>query len=311
MLRRALIRASRSPALRRIATTAPAVRRVAERFVAGEMLDDAVAVARALNGRGLLVSLDHVGEAVTSAAVARAAAAAYRDCLERIGTAGLDASLSVKLSQLGAHVAADLVHELTADLCVRAAAVGQHVTVDMEGSDLTQTTVDLVARLCGEGHDNVGCALQAYLFRTVADVRRLTAAGASLRLCKGAYAEPPRVAYQRRADIDASYARLADWLLRHGHQPRFATHDHRLIGLIRRRARRHGVISDRYEFQMLYGVREPLQDRLAALGHPVRVYVPYGPEWYPYFVRRIAERPANLLFFLRALGGLVGSRGRR
>lgn len=301
MLRRTLIAASRSTLLRRLASELPAARRVAGRFVAGARLEDALEVVTTLNAGGLAASLDHVGEAVDSDEVARAAADTYLTTLQGVADAGLDASLSVKLSQLGVGVSYELCEELVAEISSRAADAGQHVTVDMEGSDLTEATVELVLSLRARGHDNLGCAVQAYLFRTAADVDRLVASGASLRLCKGAYAEPPRLAHQRRRDVDANYLRLARRLLQAGRHPRFATHDHRLIRRIRTLAQRCEVGRDAYEFQMLYGVRPALQQELATAGHPVRVYVPFGTEWYPYFVRRLAERPANLLFFLRAL----------
>jgi proline dehydrogenase len=182
-------------------------------------------------------------------------------------------------------------------------ASGTHVTIDMEGSDLTEQTVELVARVRGDGHDNVGCAVQAYLHRTPADVKRLTDLGASLRLCKGAYAEPPHLALQSRDEISAAYLAQAEDLLTSGTFPRFATHDHRLLHRVRLAARRMEIPDDAYEIQMLYGIREPLQHLMVARGHRVRVYVPFGDLWYPYFMRRLAERPANLVFFLRALAG--------
>ncbi|MDQ3974319.1 MAG: proline dehydrogenase family protein, partial [Actinomycetota bacterium] len=176
-------------------------------------------------------------------------------------------------------------------------------TLDMEASDVTEVTVALVERLLAAGHRDVGCALQAYLRRTPGDVERLSALGASLRLCKGAYAEPPAVAHQRRAEVDASFATLADWLLEHGSYPRLATHDDRLVDRARNTAARLGRGRDDFEFQMLYGVRPRLQDALVRDGYRLRVYVPFGDQWYPYFMRRLAERPANLVFFLRALRG--------
>lgn len=303
MLRRTLIAASESERLRRIAMERGLSRRVAMRFVAGETLDQAVAVTAELNRLGMAVSLDHLGESVEDEAVSRAAAATYERILDRIAAEGLDAAISVKLSQLGVRTSVDLCRELVAGICARAADHGRHVTVDMEGSDLTSTTVELVLALRAAGHDNVGCAVQSYLRRTPDDVDRLVAAGASLRLCKGAYLEPPEIAHQDRLAVDTAYARLADHLLDSGTFPRFATHDDRLIRYVRDRARRGGIGRDGYEIQMLYGVREPLQRELVAAGEGLRIYVPFGAEWYPYFMRRLAERPANLAFFLRALAG--------
>ncbi len=303
MLRRTLIAASESDRLRRVATERRLPRRVATRFVAGETLDQAVAATAELNRLGTAVSLDHLGESVDDEPVSREAAATYEMILDRIATEGLDAAISVKLSQLGVRISEELCYELVSGICVRAADHGRHVTIDMEGSDLTSTTVELVLALRAAGHDNVGCAVQSYLRRTPDDVERLVDAGASLRLCKGAYLEPSEIAHQDRLAVDTAYARLADRLLTSGTFPRFATHDDRLIGYVRDRARRDGVGRDAYEIQMLYGVREPLQRELVDAGEQLRIYVPFGAEWYPYLMRRLAERPANLAFFLRALVG--------
>lgn len=303
MLRGVLLAASASAPLRRIAEEFGPARAVAMRFVAGETLDDALRAAHRLHAAGMAVSLDQLGEAVTDPAVARAAADDYLRALGRLATSALDGQISVKASQLGLRVAPSRCRDLLSEVCDRAAAHGTDVTVDMEGSDLTQATVDLVVSLRSLGHGNVGCAVQSYLYRTPDDVAKLTASGASLRLCKGAYAEPPAVAFQRAADIDAAYARLAARLLRSGTYPRIATHDHRLIRRVADLARREGIDGDRFEFQMLYGVRQPLQRQLVADGWRLRIYVPFGSDWYPYFMRRIAERPANLAFFLRAVAG--------
>lgn len=302
MLRRMLVAASDSDRLRRIAERGPA-RRVAERFVAGDDLDDAVAATRELNDHGMSVSLDHLGELVTDADLAVAAGHGYLDVLGRIDDEGLDASISIKLTQLGLAIDAGACRDLVATICEAAADLGLHVTVDMEGSDYTAATVDLVAGLLEGGHGNVGCAVQSYLHRTPQDVDRLVGLGASLRLCKGAYLEPPDVAHQEQSDIDGAYVDLAETLVRHGRYPRFATHDHLIIHQVRNLVRRYDLERDAFEFQMLYGVREPLQRELVDAGYRLRIYVPFGEEWYPYFMRRLAERPANLAFFLRALAG--------
>lgn len=303
MLRQALLLASRSDVLRRVASDAPLTRGVAARFVAGETLDDALGVVEELNERGLVATLDHLGEAVHDGRLAVAAADAYIEALDRLESDRLDSSISVKLTQLGLDVSPDLCFEQVRRVCARAAEAARHVTVDMEGSDHTQATLDLLDRLLDDGFTDVGCALQSYLHRTVEDTRRLTARGASLRLCKGAYAEGEDIAYQDDSDISSSYLRAAEIVLRSGVYARFATHDDRLISRVRNLAVRHQVPVEAYEFQMLYGVREPLQRDLLDAGHRVRIYVPYGSEWYPYLVRRLAERPANLTFFLRALAG--------
>lgn len=302
MLRRSLIAASRSEKLRRTAMEFAPARAVAMRFVAGETIAGALDVARDLNARGMAVSLDHLGESVEDEQVAVRAAEVYGRTLDEIADADLDAAISVKLTQLGVDVSLDLCHELLDEVCARAAGHGRHVTVDMEGSDHTQTTVDLVLELRGRGRDNLGCAVQAYLHRTPEDVRRLLEAGASLRLCKGAYLERPEIAYQRAEEVDDAYLRLAEQMLTAEPRSRIATHDHRILHKVRNLARRVG--REDVEYQMLYGVREEIQRELVAAGHDLRVYVPFGDEWYPYFMRRLAERPANLAFFLRALIGL-------
>lgn len=305
MLRRALIAVSQSESLRNVAENTRPARAVAMRFVAGETLDDGIRVARELNAEGMMVSLDELGEEVTDGDVAQRAADSYRRTLERMDSEGIDGNISVKLTQLGLEISPDLARRLVADICRHAADLGRHVTVDMEGSDHTEATIALVAALRDEGHANVGCAVQSYLHRTAGDVDRLIRMGASLRLCKGAYAEPPEIAYQSGREVDANYARLAEVLLTSGTYPRIATHDHVLIHEVKNLAVRHGLTRDDFEFQMLHGVREPLQESLVADGYRLRVYVPFGPEWYPYFMRRLAERPANVVFFLRALRGQV------
>ncbi|MBW3562356.1 MAG: proline dehydrogenase family protein [Actinobacteria bacterium] len=303
MLRKGLIAVSQSEALRNVAENTRPARAVAMRFVAGETLDDGIRVARTLNAKGMAVSLDELGESVEDEDVARRAATSYRDTLGRMDAEDIDGNISVKLTALGLEISPDLTRELVAGICTHAAELGRHVTVDMEGSDHTAATIALVLALREDGHDNVGCAVQSYLHRTADDVAQLVEASASLRLCKGAYAEPPEIAYQSDREVDANYARLAETLLQSGTYPRIATHDHVLIHEVKNLAARFGLDRGDFEFQMLYGVRERLQEELVADGYRLRVYVPFGPEWYPYFMRRIAERPANVTFFLRALRG--------
>lgn len=300
LLQRALIAAADSTALERQATSRTLTRRIAMRFVAGETLDDGLAAVRAVAARGVTATLDFLGEAVTDEATARSAQATILAAIDRITAEGLPSGVSVKPTQMGLHVDADLAFELVAGI---AGAADLRVNLDMEGSDVTEPTLVLCERLRDAGHANIGCAVQSYLRRTRADVERLTAAGASVRLVKGAYAEPPEVAYQRDTEVDANFARCAAWLLAHGHHPRIATHDRALIDGAKRVAIREGLAPDGFEFQMLYGVRRELQDELVRAGWRLRIYIPFGAQWYPYFVRRLAERPANLLFFLRALAG--------
>ncbi len=302
MVSRTLLRAADSERLRRWAAGNPLARRVALRFVAGDRLEDGIAAARQLAGRGRLLTLDLVGEHVRSPGDATAARDGYAAVLAAVDREALPAGISVKPSQLGGGVALELALDLLRPLAVVSGALGVHLTLDMEDHTTTEPTMTLVEKLHAEGHVHVGCAVQAHLHRTPADLARLSSLGASLRLCKGAYAEPDGVALQRRAEVDRAYASCATALLERGTLPRFATHDHRLIAHVRAEARRLGRRPGEYEFQMLYGVREELQQRLVDAGERLCVYVPFGDAWYPYFVRRLAERPANLVFLLRALG---------
>ena len=305
MLRRALLAAAGNDRLRHLATTAPVARGVAHRFVAGETLEQALDVVAHRNDRGLAVTLDHLGEAVDDPAASRQAVEVYVEALEATGARGLDASVSVKASLFGLPDDPDRAQALIGEIAEAAARAGTHVTIDMEGSDLTAATVDLVLALRADGHDHVGCAVQAYLRRTPDDVARLLESGASLRLCKGAYDEPADIAHQDREAVRAAYVRLAGQMFAAlgsgGGRPRFATHDHLLLHRVRSEAVRHRVRDDAYEVQTLYGVRPDWELALVRRGLAVRVYVPFGSRWYPYLVRRMAERPANLQLFLRAL----------
>lgn len=302
-MRTLLIKASESDALRRQIVSRRITHDIAMRFVAGDTLDDGIAVSRALVDQGKTVTLDYLGESVTGESDARAAAKAYVEAAARLGEEGLPAGVSVKPSQMGLLFSPALCVDLLSEIAAAGERTLEHVTLDMEGSDVTEPTVALVEQLQAAGHTYVGCAVQSYLHRTFDDVVRLSKVGASLRLCKGAYAEPSEVAHQSRNAVDAGYARCADYLLREGTYPRFATHDHRLIHYIARSAEQAGRGKQDFEFQMLYGIRTPLQDQLIADGYRCRIYVPYGDQWYPYFMRRLAERPANVAFFLRALVG--------
>jgi proline dehydrogenase len=302
MVSKVLVRASESAVLERLAASNPLVRRIALRFVAGEALDDGIRAARELVASGRTVSLDLVGEHVRDLAAARTAADAYSETLTAIEREGLPGGISVKPSQLAAGLDEATSLDLVVEVAKEAGRLGAHVTLDMEDRSTTDATIAMVETLQAAGHHHVGCAIQTYLHRTPDDLARLSRIGASVRLCKGAYAEPPSVAFQRRRDVDDAYRRCATMLLEDGTYPRFATHDHRLIGYVRREARRLGRRpGDDYEFQMLYGVRTDVQRRLVELGERVCVYVPFGDAWYAYFMRRLAERPANLLFLLRAV----------
>ena len=273
---------------------------MATRFVAGEALDDAVTVAADLNGRGFSVSLDHLGEHATDVARATAARDDYVACLERIAVGGLDANVSIKLTQLGLGFDDDLAVRSLDAIATAAAAVDNTVTIDMEESSHTSATIDLYED-AQRRHGNLGIALQAYLLRTERDLQRIISLGGHIRLCRGAYLENPAVAFQGRDDVAASFDRLLETLLTQSTtKPAIATHDEERIAHARE------LLVERsapYEFQLLYGVRPRMQRDLTAAGYPVRVYLPYGVAWYPYLTRRLAERPANLRFFLRAVVG--------
>ncbi len=274
--------------------------RFARRFIAGERVGDALDAARALAERGIGCTLNHLGEAVTAAPAARAAADAYARVVRDANEAGLACQISVKLTQLGLGVDPDAC-EANLRRVLDAAGEGCFVRIDMEQSPWVAPTLDLFERVWLDGHRNVGVVLQAYLYRTADDLARVNALGARVRLCKGAYQEPPAVAWPRKADVNASFVRLMQSLLEDGVDPAFATHDPEMIAATRAQARGLGLGPERFEFQMLFGVRRDLQARLVDQGHRVRVYVPFGSEWFPYFMRRLGERPANVLFVLRSL----------
>ncbi|MBI2762021.1 MAG: proline dehydrogenase family protein [Chloroflexi bacterium] len=281
---------------------------MARRFVAGETRVDAVATVRTLAGDGLRATVAFLGEHVSDADEARTATEEIERLLRDLAAEGLEPNCSLKLTQLGL-----LIDDALAEHCLRrvlaaAGEAGGFVRIDMEGSEVLPATLSIFERVRehASGGQRVGVVIQSYLRRSEDDVRALIAAGAAVRLVKGAYAEPPEVAYTRKTDVDDAYVRLASLLLSAeaqtaGVYPAFATHDPAMIAAVRRVARERAIAADRYEFQMLLGVRRDLQIRLAEQGQRVRVYVPYGGQWYPYFMRRLAERPANLFFLMRNL----------
>jgi proline dehydrogenase len=291
---------SRRPLVRRLVTGAPAARRVVDRFVAGDTLDDALATTADLTAAGLLVTLDHLGEDTTDSARAAAIRDAYVAALDGLAAHGLAdrAEVSVKLSALGAALPGTLALDNAAAICAAAARAGTTVTVDMEDHTTVDATLETVAKLRAE-HPWVGAVVQAALRRTETDCADLAREGSRVRLVKGAYAEPASVAFTAKAEVDASYERCLRILMAGPGHPMVATHDPRLIAL----AEGSGRDPATFELQMLYGIRVPEQRRLAGAGHRMRVYVPYGADWYGYFARRLAERPANLGFLLRALAG--------
>jgi proline dehydrogenase len=296
---------SRSERLRRIAVGFGPARAMARRFVAGEKLEEAIAAVQTLNQEGLLATLDHLGENVTGETEARDATRELLDLLDAIEASDVRSGVSLKLSQLGLDLSPALAMEGLESVVGRAAETHRFVRIDMEGFEYVQPTLDLFEEVW-EWHKNVGVVIQAYLYRSADDVARLVRLGAPVRLVKGAYDEPPEVAYAKKAGTDANYIRLMEQLFSDVAQakgvfPAIATHDTRLIDWARDHTHRRGIPADRFEFQMLYGIRRGLQRQLAAEGYRVRAYVPYGEQWFPYFMRRLAERPANVAFPLRNL----------
>ena len=280
--------------------TRSAGRRVAERFVAGESIDDAIRVAKDLNRRGMTVSLDYLGEEVSDPTAVGAARRAYIECLEQIHAEGVDGNISVKLTQLGLAFDQSLAVDALREVAKRAEGAGATVTVDMEDSRYTQATLDVYTEVQSE-LGNLGIALQAYLHRTGEDLAGLATLGGHIRLCKGAYAEPPEVAVQGKAKVRAAYQELLARIMEQPDAyPAIATHDAELTELAELLSSER---SRSFEYQMLYGVRTGLQDEIVSRGRPLRIYVPFGAEWYPYLTRRLAERPANLWFFTRAVLG--------
>ena len=274
-------------------------RRFASRFVAGETIEDGVAAARELSGRGITSSLDLLGESVTVEAEAVAARDQYLRMLDRMAASGVEVNVSVKLTQMGFDIAEELCEANMVRILEKAAALQGFVRLDMEGSDYTQRTLDFFrSRLFPRFAPHCGVVIQSMLRRSEPDIEDLIALKARVRLCKGAYLEPPSVAFPEKAEVDRSYLRCMERLMQDGTYPGLATHDEAIITRAREFARRQAIPPARYEFQMLYGVRRDLQDRLRQAGHNMRVYIPFGTQWYPYLMRRLAERPANIAFLL-------------
>ena len=273
----------------------------ARRFIGGETIDEAIGVVHELGQHGFTHTLNHLGEHVTSPAIARGATDEYLAIIERVAAAGLPCKISVKLSQIGLELDRSLCTQNLRRILIGAQYHGGFIRIDMEGSAMVDDTLDVFEAVWQERLRNVGVVLQAYLYRTEEDLRRVIAVGARVRLCKGAYSEPSDVAHRDKVDVDAAFVRLMRMLLTDGNYPAFATHDPRMIAAVCRFARERGMGADAYEFQMLYGVRRDLQTSLQARGYLVRIYLPFGLEWFPYFMRRLAERPANVAFVVRGL----------
>lgn len=285
----------------------------ANRFVAGETLDTAMLAVRDLNASGITASLDVLGESVHNEAEARVTAKQYSDMLDRIASEGLDANVSLKLTAMGLDVSEELCLRLMEEVLSRAQKHGTFVRIDMEGSAYTQRTLDMFEnRLYPAFRDHVGIVLQSYLYRTMADIEDAIRLRARVRLCKGAYKEPDTVAFPDKKDVDDSYVRGMRLLLTRGNYPGIATHDESIIEEVKRFALEQGIARDRFEFQMLYGVRRDLQQMLVEDGYRIRVYVPFGTRWYPYLMRRLAERPANVAFLTGSmLREMIGSASKR
>jgi proline dehydrogenase len=297
MLRSALLYLSAQPQIFKFVRNNRVAKSFANRFVAGETLDTALAAVARLNARGITASLDLLGESVHNEAEARAAGDAYLTMLDRIRERKADANVSVKLTAMGLDISEELCVATMHRILQRAREYGTFVRIDMEASEYTQRTLDLFEqRLYPAYRENVGIVLQSYLYRTFADVQHANLLKARVRICKGAYKEPETVAFPAKKDVDSNYVKCMQELMSKGNYPGIATHDEAVIREAKRYAKANDIASSRYEFQMLYGVRRDLQDRLVREGYRMRVYVPFGTQWYPYLMRRLAERPANVAF---------------
>ncbi|GAC1664586.1 MAG: proline dehydrogenase [Candidatus Acidiferrum sp.] len=300
MLRATFLKLSDSPGTAAWVSSNDTTRRMARRFVAGETLDEGLAAARECNRAGMLATLDHLGENVATVADAQRARDAYLEAFERITKEKLDANVSCKLTQLGLDLAVELCEGLVLSLVERASAHQNFLRVDMESSVHTQRTVELVKRIRAR-NPAIGAVIQSYLYRSEGDVKDLLAYGCRIRLCKGAYKESADVAFQKKRDVDSNYIKLMHLLLTSGFYHAIATHDPHAIAETIRFAAAKQISKEDFEFQMLFGVRTDLQQQLVRDGYRIRVYIPYGVEWFRYFMRRIAERPANLAFLMRHL----------
>ncbi len=301
MLRSAFIALSRNQSLRSFSERSPIGRRLSSRFVAGMTVEEALQACECVNREGIAVSLDSLGESVAVESQARASAEIYHRLLDAIESRGLSANVSAKLTQMGMDFDPALAERITGEILTHAAAANSFLRVDMEGSELTESTLAMVEHLHAQPGmaGRIGAVLQSYLYRTEADTERLLAQGIRIRLCKGAYKESASVAFPQKTDVDANYVKLAKRMIASPVFCGMATHDEAIITEICRFAREQSIPKTAFEFQMLYGVRRDLQRKLAADGFGVRVYIPFGTEWYPYFMRRLAERPANVLFLAK------------
>ena len=300
--RSALLYLSQQEGLKDFAARFTPFKKLTTRFVAGEDIEEAIAAIRQINGRGCSASFDHLNESVTDEREAAAETREYLTVLSRIEETGINSNVSIKLSQFGLQIDPELAYRNARTIVADAASRGNFVRVDMEGSEVTQLTIDIFKRLRAEfGLNDVGIVLQSYLRRTMDDARELLKIPARIRICKGAYKEPPEVAFPDKKDVDENYVRVMQLLLSSGIYHGIATHDPKMIEATIDYATREKIGKEAFEFQMLYGIRRDLQEKLAREGYNVRVYVPYGKHWYPYFMRRLAERPANIWFVMKNL----------
>jgi len=305
MLRAFFIALSESKSLRGVAERSAIGQRMSSRFVAGTRVEDALRATQAINQMGASVSVDNLGENVTNAEEARQSAALYHRMLDQIAELQLNANVSLKLTHMGLDVDENLAYELVTSLVAKAAAMTPRnfVRVDMEGSPYTQRTLDFVHELHRKPENKgcVGAVIQSYMRRAESDIEKLLAEGIRIRLCKGAYKEPAEIAFQPKSEVDANYVKLMKILMKSGVYNGLATHDERIIEEAKAYATREGVPRDAFEFQMLHGIRRDLQQQLVKDGWGMRVYIPFGTEWYPYLMRRLGERPANALFIAKNL----------
>jgi len=300
--RNALLYLSRREGLKDFATRFRPFKKMTTRFVAGEDIEEAIAAIREINGKGCTASFDHLNESVANASETEAEVREYLNILARIDETGIRSNISIKLTQFGLEIDPELAYSNAREVVADAARRGIFVRIDMEGSAVTQVTIDIFKRLRAEfGLNDVGIVLQSYLRRTYDDAVDMLKIPARIRICKGAYNEPPEVAFPDKKDVDDNYVRVMKLLLSSGVYHGIATHDPNMINATIRYMKSEGIGKDAFEFQMLYGVRRDLQEKLARDGYPVRVYVPYGKHWYPYFMRRLAERPANIWFIMKNL----------
>jgi proline dehydrogenase len=301
VLRSAFIALSRNQSFRKFAEHSTLGGKLSSRFVAGLEIEDALRVCKQVNQQGMHVTLDSLGESVSTAAEAHRAADIYHNLLDQITARKLNSNISVKLTQMGLTQDPALAEEIATSLAQHARATGNFLRIDMEDSALTQVTLDIVRRIHAQAElrGSIGIVIQSYLYRSQADIEQLIAEGIRVRLCKGAYKEPGEVAFPKKSDVDANYVKLGNMLLQSPIYHGLATHDEKMIDAAKSFVRDRNIDRSHFEFQMLFGVRRDLQRKLIAEGYNVRVYIPFGREWYPYFMRRLAERPANVFFIAK------------